>query len=144
MEPIRTRRIGVVPAETVRRSIRAALAVTLGAGLTACGSSPTEPADDVGADTGTDATTDASQDTPPDTFPDVPEDPTLDTPPEIDVGPGCLDESDNICPVGCTPNNDRDCCLQQDFCSGWWEYSPNSGCGCAVEGPFAPPSLPLR
>jgi hypothetical protein len=42
---------------------------------------------------------------------------------------------DGICPPECTQDEDIDCCEADSFCS--WSVD---GCGCAVEGPFAPPS----
>lgn len=122
------------------RAIRASLAVTLGGALaaSACGTSQTDDrrttdtgtSDTGSSDTGTDTSTDAAMDT----SADVPED----TAP-ADVAPGCLDESDGVCPEGCTPDDDYDCCTEFD--PDWCTYDPEWGCGCAVEGPFAPPNL---
>lgn len=72
-------------------------------------------------------------------LPDVDEDADVDEP--VD----CKAETDGQCPVGCTVDNDRDCCESRtDFPEGWCFFDPSFGCGCAVEGPFAPPSLPFR
>ena len=62
---------------------------------------------------------------------------------EGDTGvPGtCLEVRDEQCPGECTRDNDADCCEADSIC--FWSVE-NSTCGCAVEGPFAPPSLPLR
>jgi hypothetical protein len=53
--------------------------------------------------------------------------------------------TDEICPERCTVDNDFDCCMAQNeggfmFCT----YFAGGGCGCAVEGPFAPPSTRVR
>lgn len=140
----------------------------LGAG---CGTAPTETdrsggggedatvdaAGDVGADTpapGIDSDLpDVSIDTPgpgPDTdLPDVSIDTPgpgpdamevgTDTPDPPDVPVACSDEQDGICPEGCTIDEDWDCCYEYD--PDWCWYDPATGCGCAVEGPFAPPSV---
>lgn len=195
---------------TRQRSLRAALAVTLGATLAACGSEAAgadDVQDDAGAgDTSGDTTlVDSGEDTappdvsndlapPPDTItqpdaippdppdvvePDVPlvdvtepdttepdvrepdvtepdvtepdvsepdiSEPDVDEDADIDERVDCKAETDGQCPVGCTVDNDRDCCESRtDFPEGWCFFDPSFGCGCAVEGPFAPPSLPLR
>jgi len=126
------------------RALRASLAVTLGGALAAagCGTSQTDDRrttdagpTDTSTDGGeTDAATDAAPDAEPDTSPDV----APDTPP-ADVAPSCADESDGVCPEGCTIDDDYDCCM--DFDPDWCTYDPEWGCGCAVEGPFAPPNL---
>jgi hypothetical protein len=117
--------------ERILRALMAAQAVTLGAGLLAsgCGTGDTTTERDTGADggdTGTDGG-DASSDVGADVAPDA-----LD---------GCFFESDGVCPDFCTDRSDADCCGVT--CGGMeWAYlDPDRGCSCAVEGPFAPPSL---
>lgn len=149
-----------------QRALRASLAVTLGgAALGAgCGTAPTETdrsggggedvdvdaAGDVGADThapGLDSDLpDVSIDTPgpgPDTdLPDVVEvgpDTTEPIDVDLDTAVACSDEQDGICPEGCSIDDDWDCCYEYD--PDWCWYDPATGCGCAVEGPFAPPSV---
>lgn len=58
----------------------------------------------------------------------------------------CRAERDEQCPMECTRDNDVDCCDQYSagFGGGLCFFDPSFGCGCAVEGPFAPPSLPAR
>ncbi|MBU6159504.1 MAG: MSCRAMM family adhesin SdrC [Myxococcales bacterium] len=58
----------------------------------------------------------------------------------------CRAERDEQCPMECTRDNDVDCCDQYNagFGGGLCFFDPSFGCGCAVEGPFAPPSLPAR
>jgi hypothetical protein len=55
--------------------------------------------------------------------------------------PGCKESTDDVCPVECTEQNDYDCCMLSGE-PGWCTFDPEWGCACAVEGPFAPPSLP--
>ncbi len=146
-----------------QRALRASLAVTLGgAALGAgCGTAPTETdrSGGGGEDTAVDAAGDVGADTPapaadsdlPDVSIDTPG-PDTDPPDVIEVGPdvpesvdvdldtavACSDEQDDVCPEGCTVDDDWDCCYYWDFdCY----YEPGWGCGCAVEGPFAPPSV---
>ena len=52
----------------------------------------------------------------------------------------CKPELDGVCPPGCNENNDADCC-EVDYGYGWCYFDPSYGCGCAVEGPFAPPQM---
>lgn len=95
------------------------------------------PRPDVGTDAGS-----------PDVMPDVPPMPDVsaDAEADVDVTPdACLDEPDDVCPPGCTEQNDYDCCAATWFSpEEWCEYVPNGWCGCAVEGPFAPPGLRRR
>lgn len=129
------------------RALRASLAVTLGGALVAgCGTSQTD--DDRTTDGGTvDAATDATSDTATDTAPDTAADVAPDTAPDVspdtppaDAGATCADESDGVCPEGCSIDEDYDCCMEFD--PDWCTYDPEWGCGCAVEGPFAPPEAP--
>jgi hypothetical protein len=64
-----------------------------------------------------------------------------DAAPDVISVPLCKDETDGICPEDCTEDNDYDCCVGREdeglFCS---YFGDGGGCGCAVEGPFAPPS----
>lgn len=128
------------------RALRATRAVTFGGlALAACGTDPETP----NSDTGTDATADASgdigadiaPDTPLDTRPDAPLDVGPDAPHDIDAdsGPACGATADDVCPDGCTQHDDIDCCLAQNGDFTWCDFSPEWGCQCAVEGPFAPP-----
>jgi hypothetical protein len=64
--------------------------------------------------------------------------------PDVDPGPGCGDEPDNVCPPGCTTENDIDCCEGVNDEFTFCNYTPEWGCGCAVEGPFAPPAPTTR
>lgn len=149
-----------------RRALRASLAVTLGgAALGAgCGTAPTETDRSGGGerDTTVDAAGDVGSDTDaPDVDTDLPDvsidvpgpGPDTDPPDVIEVGPdapgpidvdidvpvACSDEEDGICPEGCTIDEDWDCCYEYD--PDWCYYDPDYGCGCSVEGPFAPPSV---
>jgi hypothetical protein len=129
---------------TRARALRASLAVTLGGAIAAVGcgtsqsddesvvdggASDTSPTDTDSSDTGTDASSDAQGDAAMDVAPDAP---------PLDVGPSCADEPDDVCPDGCTVDDDYDCCVASD--PDWCTYDPEWGCGCAVEGPFAPPT----
>jgi hypothetical protein len=49
----------------------------------------------------------------------------------------CSGVSDDLCPSFCTRQNDADCCEQNRRC----RWSQERGCGCAVPGPFVPPSI---
>lgn len=131
--------------------------------LPACGTSPDRPGTD-------DATTDPPADTadvpeePSDVEADTPQPPDVeaDTPEPSDVepdtapdtvepdacaddacepAPECRDESDGVCPEGCTPDNDYDCCVAGNDDWTFCEYRPEFGCGCMVEGPIPPPSV---
>lgn len=55
--------------------------------------------------------------------------------------PGCKESTDGVCPADCTEQNDYDCCMLSGA-PGLCVFDPEWGCSCAVEGPFAPPSLP--
>jgi hypothetical protein len=121
------------------RALRAANAVTLGSSallLGACGTTQSQPPRDAGLDGTPDSSGDVGGDVTPDTPADV-------TPDLADVGPACLDEADDLCPDGCTPENDADCCTLLEP-TGWCTYNPEWGCSCAVEGPFAPPCIAAR
>lgn len=111
--------------ERIVRALLAAQAVTLGTGLIAVGCGTTEVRRPDAGDAGTD-TTDGGGDT------------AVDVVVDANV---CFIEMDDVCPADCTPDNDGDCC--EDSCGGpGWSYlDPTNGCSCAVEGPFAPPSL---
>jgi hypothetical protein len=111
----------VYSAELRRKALHAAMAVTMGAAIVACGSEDTTP--DPDADVSGDASADAAADV------------------SIDVAAACSGNADGICGDTCTRDNDADCCEADSLC--YWSVE-NSTCGCAVEGPFAPPSLPLR
>ncbi|MCB9492618.1 MAG: hypothetical protein H6674_11195 [Dehalococcoidia bacterium] len=102
-----------------RRGLRAAQAVAVCGSLAACG---TEAASNGGAD--------AVDDT------DVASDPGVDPQPEIVT---C--NAEGPCTDPCTAETNRECCVAQ--CGGvdWAWFSPESGCSCAIEGPFAPPSF---
>jgi len=142
-----------IKSDARRRAVYAALAVTLGgsAALGACGS--TEINDPEPGDTGSDTATDAGSDTAPtpdttpapDTAPDTEPPPDIGLDTMVDTGPlpgeECSAERDGICPEGCTQDNDADCCEQVNSDFEWCTWDPGFGCGCAVEGPFAPPSL---
>jgi len=108
-----------------RRALFAALAVTLGSGAVACGTTTVDPPDR--EDTGTDTTTDTTADTGTDVL--------------NDASVGCSTVEDGVCPDQCTQHTDYDCCMQSGGGPTWCVFSPEGGCGCAVEGPFAPPSL---
>lgn len=117
-----------------QRALRASLAVTLGGAALGmgCGTEPGGPAD-AGGDV-SDAALDTS-----DAAGDVAVDVATDT--VAEVSDPCSDEIDEMCPAECSADNDFDCCIEQDdaFTSCW--YDPATGCGCAIEGPFVPPSL---
>lgn len=132
-----------------RRAIHATRAVTLGGfalAATACGTTP-EPL----PDTGEDVANDTAVDTAPDTGPDVVEDTAPDTMvpdtnvPDtfIDVGLEIcnVEEADGVCPADCDSETDIDCCYDWGGGPDWCDYSPEWGCSCAVEGPFAPPAF---
>lgn len=134
-----------------KRALLASRAVTMGGVLmlAACGTtdsstgdagtladsggSDTSGGDTGGADVDEDTSVDAGGDAETDTAPDV----------LADAGPGCSDELDGVCPEDCIPDNDHDCCLDPNWGGGpdWCSYDPEFGCGCAVEGPFAPPAV---
>lgn len=108
--------------ERMIRALMAAQAVTLGTGLLAAGCGATdvsrEDAGDGGHDAGDSGAGDAI----------------------ADAGT-CLIELDGLCPADCTDDNDGDCCEDSCGAPGWSYLDPTNGCSCAVEGPFAPPSL---
>jgi hypothetical protein len=104
-------------AELRRKALHAAMAVTMGAAIVACGSEDTTSEQD--AAVSEDASADVS----------------------IDVVAACSGTADGVCGDTCTRDNDADCCEADSLC--FWSVE-SSTCGCAVEGPFAPPSLPLR
>lgn len=104
-------------AELRRKALHAALAVTMGAAIVACGSEDTTSEQD--AAVSEDASADVS----------------------IDAVAACSGTADGVCGDTCTRDNDADCCEADSIC--FWSVQ-NSTCGCAVEGPFAPPSLPAR
>lgn len=101
--------------ERLTRALRAAQAVTLGSAalVAGCGTTPVVPDPDGGTDVGADVEAD------------------------VTVCSGTVDE---VCGEGCTADNDADCCAQREP-AGWCSFSPDYGCSCAVEGPFAPPSV---
>jgi hypothetical protein len=103
------------------RALRAAMAVTLG--ITGCSRVGVDPLPDTGVapDATSDVTTDAVADAAE----------TVENP--------CSAVADSICPDVCTQDTDADCCNRIDLCD--WT---GRGCGCAVEGPFAPPTTRLR
>jgi hypothetical protein len=103
------------------RALRAALAVTLGQAVLGCGTADSTVDRDV---IESDAVADADAGSG-----DV----------AVDTSPTCSAVSDGVCDPSCTQDSDYDCCVVDSWCS-WFE----NGCGCAVEGPFAPPSLALR
>jgi hypothetical protein len=111
----------IYSAELRRKALHAAMAVTMGAAIVACGSEDTSPEPDT--DVPGDASADAAEDV------------------SIDVVAACSGTADGVCGDTCTGDNDADCCEADSIC--FWSVE-NSTCGCAVEGPFAPPSLPLR
>ncbi len=112
-----------------QRSIRAALAVTMTvAGCSRVGIDPVSspdagdasvPLDTLSADTGTDGTADVGSDV---VEPDS-------------ASPCSAAISDGICPPECAADDDIDCCEIDELCDYF-----DGRCGCAVEGPFAPPS----
>ncbi len=117
------------------RALRATRAVTLGSlSLAACGTSPVEPtvggpgSDTGGGDTG-------HTDTAPDTVV-LPDTSVTDAEPDV---LSCSEITDDICPEFCSENDDADCCEAQNDEWTWCDFDPEWGCGCAVEGPFAPP-----
>lgn len=58
------------------------------------------------------------------------------------AGESCSKELDGFCPEGCDRNTDADCCEADDEAGGTWcSFSPDWGCSCAIEGPFAPPGF---
>lgn len=125
--------------ESRLRALRAAAAVAFGGALSmGCGSTAVEdPRPDAGGDAGGDVAPDAP----------APDAPAPDVPPDVrppDVGPTCSDEADGVCPPGCTDQNDRDCCEGQSTQYSGCTYNPGGGCGCWVEGPFAPPTMRAR
>jgi hypothetical protein len=104
----------------------------MGMATQACGTTPIEepPSADAGSDAPAPPTDTAPQ-------PDAIVPPT-------DTGPACLPVADGLCPPECSQDNDEDCCLQQAP-EGWCFFDPERGaCGCAVEGPFAPPTTRRR
>ena len=111
----------IYSAELRRKALHAAMAVTMGAAIVACGSEDTTSEQDVAVSG--DASADAADAV------------------SIDVVAACSGTADGVCADTCTPDNDADCCEADSLC--FWSVQ-NSTCGCAVEGPFAPPSLPLR
>jgi hypothetical protein len=115
-----------------QKALRAARAVTMGAALVAagCSSDAEEPRPTGGWDVA--EKTDAQGDTSPDVA-DV-----ADVAPDViaDTGPTCSGTSDQLCPETCDDSNDIDCCEADGLCD-WYE----GGCGCAVPGPFTPPSM---
>jgi hypothetical protein len=108
---------------------------------------------DVALDVDPDVEVDAVADIDPGdvTAPDADLDVDLDTGSDLDtadvvpdgVSSVCLAETDSQCPTECTPNTDYDCCMASGA-PGLCFFDPGFGCGCAIEGPFAPPSMPLR
>lgn len=46
--------------------------------------------------------------------------------------------ADNVCPAGSSASNDPDCCMQS---GGAWVCDAGGNGGCAVPGPFVPPSF---
>jgi len=94
------------------------------------------------------STADLGDDLLPDAFDDVSADVMVELDVEGDTGVPvtCLAVRDEQCPVECTRDNDADCCdaYSAGFGGGLCFFDPSFGCGCAVEGPFAPPSLPAR
>lgn len=112
-------------AELRRKALHAAMAVTMGASFVACGSEDTTPDPDAGVegDASVDAAGDVSNDV------------------SVDVVAACSGTANGVCDATCTRDNDADCCEADSIC--YWSIE-NSTCGCAVEGPFAPPSLPAR
>lgn len=114
--------------ERILRALMAAQAVTLGAGLLASGCGT---GDTTRPDTGVDGGDTGGGDAGGDVSGDV----------ETDLGEGCFFSADGVCPDFCTPDSDTECCGLS--CGGMeWSYlDPERGCSCAVEGPFAPPSL---
>lgn len=151
------------PSESPRqKAIRAARAVTLGGVLLASGCAPAQSQDNAAEPVHppTEASDQESQpETPaPTSSPSTEiEEPTTDgsTAPATD-GSGatvippipeepleirCRTVRDNICPSGCSIDEDVDCCREHH---PEWEYDSVCGCGgngCAIEGPFAPPSM---
>lgn len=115
----------VYSAELRRKALHAAMAVTMGAAIVACGSEDTTPEPDSGVEG--DATADAAGDVTDDV--------------SADVVAACSFTANGLCDATCTRSNDADCCESDSLC--YWDVASNT-CGCAVEGPFAPPSLPLR
>lgn len=103
------------------------MAVTLG--LTGCSRVGIDPLPDTGSvpDSGSDTGS----------APDTTTDATADAG-ETTVNP-CSPVADSICPEECTQDTDADCCNRIDLCN--WS---RDSCGCAVEGPFAPPSTRRR
>ncbi len=91
---------------------------------------------------------DSAVDVPPDVDGDVSPDVVVefDVTGDSGVPVTCLVERDAQCPGECTRDNDIDCCDEYNagFGGGLCFFDPSFGCGCAVEGPFAPPSLPAR
>lgn len=112
-----------------QRSIRAALAVTMTvAGCSRVGIDPVGYPDAGDASTGPDTVT---ADVGTDVIADVGDDVT-----EPDTASACsAGVADGICPPECLQDDDIDCCEIDDFCNYF-----DGRCGCAVEGPFAPPS----
>ena len=129
------------------RALRAAAAVTLTGAVLACGGSQSADDDATETETTQPATVEGSG-AEPTSLPGVVVTDPVDEPtslpgvvvdtlvPSIEVLE-CKDQADGVCPAGCSQMNDADCCEMD----GWCSYDPSYGCGCAVEGPFAPPSL---
>ena len=111
--------------ELRRKALHAALAVTMSAAVGGCGSEDTtrEPDASLTGDAVADASGDVTDEV------------------SADVAAACSFTADGVCDATCTRDNDADCC-EADF-NCFWSVE-NSTCGCAVEGPFAPPSLPRR
>jgi hypothetical protein len=117
--------------EIRRKALRATMAVTASAMLFAgVGCSNDDDTTDPGWDVREPETDTGREDA--DVEGDVADD--ADDVSENDSGPGCNeDEADGVCPQGCHSGNDVDCCERG---GGFWAG------GCAVEGPFVPPSMP--
>lgn len=119
---------------------------------------PPDAASDAPDDVASDATGDAAADlgdpdagdtvdvTDPDvTDPDV-TDPDVTDPDVTDPDTGetpCKEFEDNVCDPSCTRDNDFDCCLDGALPGEFCSFDASFGCLCAIEGPFAPPSLAL-
>ncbi len=123
------------------KALQAARAATMSAalvGATACSEPDTtqEVRDGGGWNVG-DNDRDVSERTDDDVSIDTGSDALADTSPDTNDTLSCEPVSDDTCPSFCTRENDADCCEQNRRC----RWTEESGCGCAVPGPFVPPAI---